>query len=52
VIRDIILGLLTTVTLFLFIQNGKLKIRIENVEHILIDAILLEVVKPKENENE
>ena len=47
-IRDIILAVLSTVVLFLFMQNGKLKIRLENIEALLIDAMLLELLEREE----
>ena len=48
VVRDIILAVLSTVVLFLFVQNGKLKIRLENIEALLIDAMLLELLEREE----
>lgn len=49
-IRDIILAVLSIVVLFLFVQNGKLKIRLENIEALLIDAMLLELLEREEKE--
>ena len=34
-IRDIILAVLTTVVLFLFVQNGQFKIKLENMDRNL-----------------
>lgn len=49
-IRDIILAVLSTVVLFLFIQNGKIKEEVEIVKEVLISKIVVEFLEREEKE--
>ena len=49
-IRDIILAVLSTVVLFLFIQNGKIKQEVEIVKQVLISKIVVEFLEREEKE--
>ena len=49
-IRDIILAVLSTVVLFLFVQNGKLKQDLEAVKQVLLSKIVIEFLEREEKE--
>ena len=49
-IRDIILAVLSTVVLFLFVQNGKIKEEVEIVKQVLISKIVVEFLEREEKE--
>ena len=49
-IRDIILAVLSTVVLFLFVQNGKIKQEVEIVKEVLISKIVVEFLEREEKE--
>ena len=49
-VRDIILAVLSTVVLFLFVQNGKIKEEVEIVKQVLISKIVVEFLEREEKE--
>ena len=47
-IRDIILAVLSTVVLFLFVQNGRIKEDLEVLKQVLISKIVIEFLEREE----
>ena len=47
-VRDIILAVLSTVVLFLFVQNGRIKEDLEVLKQVLISKIVIEFLEREE----